>query len=70
MTKEAEATSLAGWRAGEGFYWIDIGGGRPEDVKAWLAGLGLEPGLLELLHIGEDDTRILPLAESVSSPTP
>ena len=56
---------MAGWRAGAGPYWIDIGGGRPEDVTAWLAGLGLEPGLLDLLHIGEDDTRILPLAESV-----
>ena len=32
---------------------------------AWLAGLGLESGLLDRLHIGEDDTRILPLAESV-----
>ena len=65
MRPEAEATALAGWRAGAGPYWIDIGGGRPEDVTAWLAGLGLEPGLLDLLHIGEDDTRILPLAESV-----
>ena len=62
---EAEATALAGWRAGAGPYWIDIGGGRPEDVTAWLARLGLDPGLLDLLHIGEDDTRILPLAESV-----
>ena len=62
---EAEATALAGWRAGAGPYWIDIGGGRPEDVTAWLAGLGLDPGLLDLLHIGEDDTTILPLAESV-----
>ncbi len=65
MRPEAEATALAGWRAGAGPYWIDIGGGRPEEVMAWLAGLGLEPGLLDLLHIGEDDTRILPLAESV-----
>ena len=65
MRPEAEATALAGWRAGAGPYWIDIGGGRPEEVTAWLAGLGLEPGLLDLLHIGEDDTRILPLAESV-----
>ncbi len=62
---EAEATALAGWRAGAGPYWIDIGGGRPEDVMAWLGGLGLEPGLVDPQHIGEDDTRILPLAESV-----
>ena len=47
---EAEATALAGWRAGAGPYWIDIGGGRPEDVTAWLAGLGLDPGLLDLLQ--------------------
>ena len=65
MRPEAEATALAGWRAGAGPYWIDIGGGRPEDVTAWLAGLDLDPGLLDLLHIGEDETRILPLAESV-----
>ena len=57
--------TLAGWRAGAGPYWIDIGGGRPEALTAWLAALGLEPGLLDLLRIGEDDTRILPLAESV-----
>ena len=65
MRPEAEATALAGWRAGAGPYWIDIGGGRPEDLTAWLAGLGLDPGLLDLLRIGEEETRILPLAESV-----
>ncbi len=65
MKPEAEATTLAGWRAGAGPYWIHLTEGRPESVTAWLAGLGLDPGLLELLRIGDDEPRILPLADAV-----
>ena len=62
---EAEAAAVAGWRAGGGPYWIDIEGGGPEAVTAWLAGLGLDAGLLDQLQIGGDETRILSRAESV-----
>ena len=65
MRPETEAKAVAEWRAGAGPYWIDLSGGRPEAVTAWLAGLGLDPGMLELMQIGDDETRILPLAESV-----
>ncbi len=65
MRPEAEAEALTAWRAGAGPYWMDLAGGRPGEVTAWLTGLGLEPGQLDLLHLGDDDTRILPLAESV-----
>jgi len=37
----------------------------PEAVTAWLAKLGLDPGLLDPLQIGDCETRILPLGESV-----
>jgi magnesium transporter len=65
LRPEAEATAVAEWRAGAGPYWIDLGGGRPEAVTAWLSELGLDPGLLDLLQIGDNETRILPLAEAV-----
>jgi Mg2+ and Co2+ transporter CorA len=65
MRPEAEAAALTAWRAGAGPYWMDLAGGRPEQVAAWLTALGLEAGLLDLLHLGDDDTRILPLGESV-----
>ena len=65
MRPETEATAVAAWRAGAGSYWIDLSGGRPEAVSTWLAGLGLDPGMLELMQIGDDETRIVPLAESV-----
>jgi magnesium transporter len=65
MRPVAEAAAIAGWRAGGGPCWIDIRADRPEEVVAWLAGLGLDPGLVELMQVGEDETRILPLADSV-----
>jgi len=67
-----EATAVADWRAGGGPYWIDIFGGGPEAVTEWLAGLGLDPGLLDLLQLGADETAILPLREAVfvSYPVP
>jgi hypothetical protein len=34
-------------------------------VAAWLAGLGLAPGLLDLLLADPGETRIIPLAEAV-----
>jgi len=37
----------------------------PEAVTAWLAKLGLDPGLHDPLQIGDCETRILPLGESV-----
>ena len=69
MRPEAEATALAGWRAGAGPYWIDIGGGGPEDVTVWLAGLGLEPGLLDLLHIERTIREFSRSPSPCSSPT-
>jgi Mg2+ and Co2+ transporter CorA len=60
---EAEATVVSAWRAGDGPYWIEIEGGAPEAVTAWLAGLGLDAGLLDELQIGDGVTRFLPLGE-------
>ena len=62
---EAEAAAVAGWRAGSGSYWIDVGWDRPEDASAWLVGLGLDRSLVEELHLGDDETRILPMTGSV-----
>ena len=62
---ESEAAAVAGWRDGAGSHWIDVGGGRPEDLSAWLVGLGLDQGLVEELHLGDDETRILPLTNAV-----
>ena len=65
LRPEAEAAAIAAWRAGGGPFWIDVSSDEPAAVTAWLAGLGLDPGLIDLLEIGEDETRILPLAEAV-----
>lgn len=65
MRPEAEAAALAGWRAGAGAYWIDLEGGRPDAVATWLAGIGVSSGTLELLQLGEEETRIVPLVDSV-----
>lgn len=65
MRPEAETTAVAAWRAGPGPYWIDLTGGRPEDVTAWLADLGLDPALLELMQIGDAETSVLPLVDAV-----
>ena len=62
---EAEAAALAGWQAGGGPYWVDLSSDRPEEALDWLAGLGLDPAVLDQLQIGDDSTRILPLAEGV-----
>ncbi len=61
----AEETAVAGWREGAGNWWIDVGWDRPEDLSAWLIGLGLAPGLVEELQIGDAETKILPLTDSV-----
>ncbi len=34
-------------------------------MTAWLANLGLDAGLLELMRVGDAETSVLPLAESV-----
>ncbi len=65
LRPEAEPTAVAAWRAGGGPFWIHLTGARPEDVEAWLARLGLDPELLELLKQREGETRILPLADAV-----
>jgi magnesium transporter len=65
MKPETDARALAEWRAGTGSYWIDLEGGRPEAEATWLAGVGLAPGTIDLLQIGDDQTRILPLADFV-----
>ena len=65
MRPEAEAAAVAGWRAGAGPYWIDVRGGPAEAVTAWLAGLGLDAEMLDLMEIGDGETRIVPLAEAV-----
>jgi len=62
---EAEASAVAGWCAGEGPYWIDLGAGGPEEVAAWMAGLGLDAELIDLARADQGETRILPLAEAV-----
>jgi Mg2+ and Co2+ transporter CorA len=65
LRPEPEATALARWREGAGPYWIHLGGHSPEEAAAWLAGLGLDPGLLVLMPLGEDETRIVPLTDAV-----
>jgi magnesium transporter len=65
MKPETEATAVAEWRAGAGSYWIDLEDGGPEAVAAWLAGVGVGPEMLDLLQLGDDGTRILPLVDSV-----
>jgi hypothetical protein len=65
LRPEAEATAVAGWRAGAGPWWIHLGGGSPAAVTAWLAGLGLDQGLLDLLLADPGETRIIPLPEAV-----
>jgi len=65
LRPEPEAAAVAGWRAGTGSHWIDIGWDRPEDATAWIVGLGLDHGLVEELHLGDEETRILPLTDSV-----
>jgi magnesium transporter len=65
MRPETEAAALAAWRGGAGPYWVDLEGGRPDAVASWLAGIGVSPGTLELLQLGEDETRIVPLVDSV-----
>jgi Mg2+ and Co2+ transporter CorA len=72
MRPETEAAALARWRGGGGPYWIHLGGGSPDEVTAWLAGLGLGPELLEVFRVGSDETRIVPLGEAafVAYPVP
>lgn len=65
LRPEPEATALARWREGAGPYWIHLGGHSPEEAAAWLAGLGLDPELLVLMPLGEDETRIVPLTDAV-----
>ena len=65
MRPESEAAAVAAWRAGEGTRWIDLASESAEPVVKWLAALGLDPGLVDLMQVGADETRILPLAGSV-----
>ena len=65
LRPEAEAAALAAWRAGAGAYWIDLEGGRPDAVATWLAGIGIGPGTLELMQLDEEETRIVPLVDTV-----
>ena len=65
MRPEAEATALADGEPARVLTGSTSAAAGRRTSTAWLAGLGLEPGLLDLLHLGEDETRILPLAESV-----
>ncbi|MCX6069259.1 MAG: hypothetical protein NTU91_00105, partial [Chloroflexi bacterium] len=60
-----EPTALDGWRSGAGVYWIHLDGGAPESFITWLAGLGLAPGLLDLLKAEAGETCILPLERTV-----
>ncbi len=65
LRTETETEALAGWRAGAGAHWIDLGGGRPDGVAAWLANLGLEPGMIDLLEADAGETRIQPFASAI-----
>ncbi len=67
MRPENETAAVAAWRAGAGPYWIDLSGGGPAEMAAWLANLGLDPGLLELMRIGDAETSVLPLVETGES---
>ena len=65
LRPESEPSAVAAWRAGGGPYWIHLTGARPEEVEGWLAGLDLDPELLELLKQAHGETRILALADAV-----
>lgn len=58
MRPETESSAIAGWRAGAGPYWFQISA-LPEEVSAWLSDLGIDAGLIDLLHLTEQETRIL-----------
>jgi Mg2+ and Co2+ transporter CorA len=62
---ESESVALDTWRAGTGTYWVDLDGGTPEENRTWLEGVGVDPGLLEIFALDEDETSILPLSECV-----
>jgi magnesium transporter len=65
IRSESLELALTRWRAGGGPYWIDLCGGLPEELAGWLGDLGLDPALLELLQLGSEETKILPLADLV-----
>ena len=65
MRPEDATEAVASWRAGGGPYWFHLGGARAEDVATWLSSLGLEAGTVELLHLEQEETRILPLTDLV-----
>ena len=65
MRSVDEPTALEGWRSGAGAYWIHLDGVAPESFITWLAGLGLAPGLLDLLKAEAGETCILPLDRTV-----
>ena len=65
MWPEPEARAVAEWHGGGGPYWIHLSGGSPDVITTWLSSLGVDPGMLGLMQIGDDGTRIFPLPESV-----
>jgi magnesium transporter len=65
MRLEDAAKAVASWHAGRGPYWFHLGGARAEGVATWLSSLGLDAETIELLHLEQEETRILPLADAV-----
>ena len=64
ITPEDEAAVNAGWRAGRGSYWCRLTATSPAESTRWLSELGLDPELIALLHLDQDDMRVLPLADA------
>jgi magnesium transporter len=62
---EDESSAMAAWKAGGGPCWVDLSGGPPEAVAAWLTGLGLDSGTVEEFEIGSAESKVLPLADLV-----
>ena len=65
LRPENEAAAIAGWKAGAGPYWVDLSGGEPDVVMAWLAGLDLDASLLDQLRLGDNETKFLPRQDAV-----
>ena len=65
LRPEDEAAAIAGWKAGAGPYWVDLSGGEPDVVMAWLAGLDLDASLLDQMRLGDNETKFLPRQDAV-----
>ncbi len=65
-----EVTAVAGWRAGDGTYWIALSNFSLETFTTWSVSVGLDQEIFDRLHFDVDQTRVIPLADSVYASYP